>query len=376
MPYSEQWNLSIERQMPLQSALAITYQGNRGIGLPLYEMLNRAEFPIVAPNSPNVTAINRGVNMNCIDPNLANANPAAGCISISQPRTNDRRPDPRYSGNFFIHNGSWSYYNGMNAVWTKRFTHHFSMHAAYTWSHSIDTGSEATSTGIDTNVPIEAFNANSMKGDSLFDTRQRFTINYSFQMPWFRDQKKLLGQILGGWQLSGTNIYATGNPFTVFAGYDVNADGVSGDRPNILNPAILGESASKPYGAVQGCTTCLQESQKVLNPLFFSPNASTPTAGRLFTPGVTRNGTLGRNTFRADGQKNWDAAISKSWRVTEGKSLMVRIESYNLLNTPQFGIPNQTATSTLFGQISGQRNNRVDTNTGARYFQAAMRFVF
>src|SRR5262249_19244135 len=162
-------------------------------------------FPIIAPNNPNVTAINRGVLMNCIDPNSSNQTPAAGCISLAQPRINDRRPDPRYSNVVLIHNGSSPYYHALQVLVSKRYSYGLSLQTAYTWSKAIDTGSEATSTGIDVNFPLtEGGGARSLKGVSLYDTPQRLTINYSYEFPFFKSQQGVVGHALGGWQLSGT----------------------------------------------------------------------------------------------------------------------------------------------------------------------------
>src|SRR5262249_4178515 len=243
IPYTEQWNLTLERELPAAMAISDSYVGNHGVGLPLYDALNRAEFPIIAPNNVNVTAINRGVLMNCIDPNTANQNPAAGCISQTQPRINDRRPDPRYSNVVLIHNGSSAYYHGLQLLVSKRYSYGLSFQTAYTWSKAIDTGSEATSTGIDVNFPLtETGGAHCLRGVSRYDPPQRLTINYSYELPFFKTQQGVAGHALGGWQLSGTTIFASGNPFTVLAGYDLNADGISGDRPDLLDTCILGRS--------------------------------------------------------------------------------------------------------------------------------------
>ncbi len=374
MPYTQQWNLTIERQLPAQMALSVTYNGNRGIGLPYYDLLNRAEFPIVAPNHPYVSAPNRGVLMNCIDPNPANTNPGPGCISLAQPRTDDRRPDPLYSGVFFIRNGSWSYYHALQVTMNKRWSHGLSFQAAYTWGKALDTGSETTYTGIDVNAPARGRQgATSMKAPSLFDTPHRLTINYSYELPFFKKRSPFIRHSLSGWQISGTTSFSAGNPFTVFAGYDVNADGVGGDRPDILDPSILGISVDN--GRVDPATG-KQISLAQLPASAFLPNASTPYASRIFRPGLDNLGTLGRNTFRCDGQNNWDMALAKNFLIAENYKLLFRWELYNAMNTAQFYLPTSSAISSVFGRISSQRNNRVDTQTGARYMQFALRFVF
>jgi hypothetical protein len=255
---------------------------------------------------------------------------------------------------------------------SKRYSYGLSFQTAYTWSKALDTGSEATTTGIDVNFPLtENGGARSLKGVSLYDTPQRLTINYSYEFPFFKNQQGIVGHALGGWQLSGTTIFASGNPFTVLAGYDLNTNGISGDRPDLLDTSILGRSIDDGH---LDPTTGKQISTLQLPASAFSP--ASPTAPRPFRPGANNQGTLTRNTFRAAGQNNWDTALAKYFKITESTKLMFRWEMYNAFNRVQFGLPNQTITSATFGRISSQRNNRIDTQTGARYMQFALRLVF
>ena len=374
MPYTQQWNLTVQREFRSKMALTLTYNGNRGIGLPFYDLTNRAEFPTVAPNHPFVSALNRGATMNCIDPNPLNETPARGCISLLQPRINDRRPDPRFSGVFLVRNGSWSYYHAMQVKMEKRLSRGLAFQVGWTWGKALDTGSETTFTGIDTNAPAAGRRgAASLKAPSLFDTPHRLTINYSYELPFFRQRQGWMRHTLAGWHLSGTTSFASGNPFTVFSGYDVNADGVGGDRPDILDASILGRSVDDPR-LLPGTTQQMAQGQLPASAFF--PNSSVATVSRIFRPGVGNLGTLGRNTFRVDGQNHWDVALAKSLTLTERLKVRFRWEMYNALNHPQFGVPNQTAIVGAFGRISGQRNNRVDTQTGARYMQFSLRFVY
>jgi hypothetical protein len=367
MPYTEQWNLTIEREFPKQVSLSASYTGNHGVGLLLYDLVNRAEFPIVAPNDPRVSAANRGVLMNCIDPNPLDANPPPGCISLAQPRYNDRRPDPRYGGYLRIFNGSWSYYNGLQIAATKRYSSGFAFSGNYTWSKAIDTGSEATSTGLDRgSSPNNKNSAAFLRGFSLFHQQHRAVFNYSYRLPFFWGMNPVVGQVLGGWQIAGTTIFSSGNPFTINAGYDVNGDGSSSDRPFLVNPAILGISIDN---ARYNPATGLQISQTRIKPTDIFPNAT--TTERVFIPGVGNQGNLGRNTFFAHGQNNTDIQFSKAFLLHEGHRLIVRMEFYNLFNRIQWGYPNQSglnATNT-FLQITEQRN-------GPRTGQFALRYTF
>lgn len=389
LPYAEQWNLSVSRELPSQMGLTLAYVGNRGIGLPYYNMTNRALFPFTAPSAdqflPGDANVNfAGITFDCVDMSLTASNaykdasgnyaPRPGtthqCISPSMLYTNARRPDPRFGGNFFIRNGSWSYYNALQVTLNKRTTRGLAFQAAYTFGKALDTGSETTYTGIDTNIPLTN-DARSMKGLSLFDSTHRFAITYSYELPFFKNERvamlddrssvlsAIVGKILGGWQVSGATTANTGTPFTVLAGIDVNADGVGADRPDILDTSYLGKTIGDGH-YVPG-TTSRTVSQNEMPVSAFSA---------VFKPGLDNIGTLGRNTFRADGVLNFDAALAKNFRIVEGQKLMFRWELYNAMNHVQFAIPGRTVTSPAsFMRITGQQN-------APRSMQFALRYMF
>ena len=371
MPYTEQWNLTMERQFPHRVSVSASYTGNHGIANLFYDLINRAEFPIQAANDPRVSALNRGVLINCIDPNPANTSPAAGCISLAQPRTTDRRPDPRYTGYLRIFNGSWSSYHGLQMMVEKKYSNNFAISGNYTFGKAIDTGSEATYTGLDSGSSTNLKNAAAaMKGLSLFHQQHRAVFNYSYRLPALGGTP-ILRHIIGGWMMAGTTTFASGNPFTITSGYDVNGDGTSNDRPFLKNPAILGISIDNPrYNPATG----KQISQTYIKPTDIFPNVGTPTAQRVFMPGLDNQGDLGRNTFFAHGANNTDIQFSKlfpGWR--EGHTIAVRVEFFNFFNRTQWGYPNRSAlqADATFLAITGAR-----TFTQPRYGQFVIRYTF
>jgi hypothetical protein len=395
LPYAEQWNFTVERQLPANMAITAAYVGNRGIGLPFYNIVNRARFPFTAPpanqwspaDQANGTAAKwGGVTFDCVDPNLANTapikDPVTGhqCISLSQLYVNFRRPDERYGGNFVIKNGSWSYYNALQILVVKKPSHGLNFQAAYSLGKALDTGSELTYTGIDFNYPyLENDNAKSMKGYSLFDTRHRFTFTYGYDLPFFKNQEGYLGRTFGGWTFSGTFLYATGNPFTITTGYDLNGDGVANDRPDVLDPSVYGTSVDNGR-YVPGTKNTYSMSQVPYTA--FLPNYSMTVAsfGMAFRPGINNRGNEYRNGFRAAGRNNWDITLSKNIKVAEGQSLVLRWDVYNVMNHPQFNVPStQSVTSSDFLRISSQRDNRgffTDGFGGSRFMQLALKYTF
>jgi hypothetical protein len=361
-------------------AVSLGYRWVRGLGLVFYQWNNRARFPIVSPVN--------GILYDKVDPNLGNTNPEPGFISASQPRTDLRRPDARYSNLLVASNSAWSYYNAMILTVSKRFSRGLSFNSYYTFSKTIDAGSEATSTGDDTNSGISEFDtARSLRGLSAFHAAHRFVLNGSYLVPGSRlianwkntAAGKALDFVVGGWTVSGTYTASTGQPFTVTAGYDYNGDGNANDRPILRDLSAFGRSVDN--GRVNPATG-RQFSLDQLPVTLFTPNYvdSAGVGARPFAPGTAGEGSIGRNTFFLHGMNNFDVAVHKKFQVREGHSLIFRMEQYNLLNRVQFSVPTRGVLVTTFGRIGSQRNptNFVGSGraTGARFFQASLRYVF
>jgi hypothetical protein len=392
MPYTEQWNLTLERQLKWNAALQVSYIGNRGIGLLFYNWRNRAQFPWTStqPTTYSGAANFPGVRFDKVDSNLFNASPAAGYISIQQPRTQARRNDGRYGLILEVSNAAWSYYNALQLQYTQRPFKGLTMQAGYTWSSNIDTGSEATSVGTgDINAVVsENQGARSLRGPSRLSQPHRFTVAYVYDLPVFKDQKgpdnwnrfaaALVGRVLGGWQLSGTTTFGSGNPFTVFLGYDMNSDGIGGDRPFLLDPKILGRSVDN--GRVNPATG-LKYSQSQLPLTAFWPTADIAATRQWpWYPGSGVVGDLGRNTFRVHGQNNFDVAFIKNVRVYGERHLIqFRAEMFNLFNRVMFDMPAYVSLvdtgvagyrlQPRFGEITAQRNS-------PRWMQMSLRYTF
>jgi hypothetical protein len=392
MPYTEQWNLTVERQLPWSAALQTSYIGNRGIGLIFYNNRNRAQFPFTStqPTTYKGSSIFPGITFNQIDANLFDSAPPSGMISLQQPRTDARRPDGRYGTILETSNAAWSYYNALQLQYTQRTKHGLTLQASYSWSKNIDTGSEATYVGTgDTNAAVSEFqSARAMRGLSRLAQPQRLTLSYVYEIPVFRDQKgpanwnrfasAAVGRALGGWQISGATTFASGTPFTVMLGYDLNGDSVGGDRPFLVDPSVLGRSIDN---ARIDPATGRQYSQTNVPIAAFSPGADVAATKQWpWYPGSGLVASLGRNTFWTHGQNNWDFAALKNIRLYgERQHLQFRAEIFNLMNRVQFSMPAYVSVvdtgvsgwrlQPRFGEITSQYNS-------PRYVQMSLRYFF
>jgi hypothetical protein len=390
MPYTQQWNLSFERQLPFATALRLSYTGNRGIGLLRYALdnlpLNDPAGVLVANHPNNAPAVlyslaqrppgdPRGVdvrgqvlrpaaNITCAGTGLAGIATSTQCpvavplgpleYSRLVPRTNERRPNGLFTTNTVVSNGSWSYYNGFQAELTKRLSNDMSFQASYTFSKSIDTTSEATFVGAgDTNQTGN--NSADARGLSRFHTPHRFTFYGTYRTPWFSTEQGVLGQALGGWQFSAVVKLAKGTPFTVISpSQDLDFDGFAEARPVLLDPSVLGNSVNHP-----------SNSQAMLPASAFRALTITDIGKDL--------PLVGRNTFFADGVKNVDFALAKSFRMPwEGHQLFLRADFFNAFNHVQYGFPvSLDVTNVNFGRITGTA-----TQYAPRNIQVSLRYNY
>jgi outer membrane receptor protein involved in Fe transport len=372
MPYTQQWNLTFERQMPFASALRVSYTGNRGIGLLRYALDNLPVHDpvngVLVANHPNNPANLRGhvirlaADFQCagttgttaapFTPQCPNVVPIGEFeYSFRVPRTNERRPNGLYGTNLSVANGAWSYYHGMQVEWTKRLSRNLNFQAAYTWSKSIDTTSEATAVGAgDSNQ--NGNSARNARALGRFHTPHRFTVYGTYRLPFFSEDKGWLGQAFGGWQFSAVAKLAKGTPFTVTTtALDLNFDAFSESRPVILDPSILGNGVNNPAT---------------------SRNALPRSAFRVLTSADFNTPILGRNTFFLDGIKNVDLNITKIFRMPwEGHQLTLRADMFNAFNHVQYGFPSSVITNTNFGAITG-----VATQYLPRNIQVSLRYQY
>ena len=392
MPYTQQWNLTIERKLPFKSAFRATYSGNRGIALlrflsdnlplsPLAGTVTVANHPNNAPavlyaaanrpvGDPRAVDV-RGQTLRvaadpvCAGTGLVGIPTTTTCpiavpigpneISLRLPRTNERRPDGQFNTNTLISNNVWSYYHGLQLEWNKNTSHGWFMQASYTLSKAIDTTSEATFVGAgDSNA--NGPDVRAARAPSRFHTPQRLTLFTSYELPWLKRRKDILGQAFGGWKTSVVMKMVAGTPFTISntSGLgDLNFDGFTDSRPVLLDPSLLGRTFNNPNTAVDQFSR---------------------TAFRVATPADYGCCVLGRNTFYIDGTRNFDLSLFKTFKLPfneQRHSLVVRADMFNAFNHVQYGFPSVDLAAVNFGRITGTA-----TSYQPRNVQFSMRYVF
>lgn len=301
-PYEHQYNFSWEPELSNKWRLQLGYVGSRADKLLIMWYLNRA---VATPGIPLTTAT-----------------------------INQRRPDQRYADMRWVLNGSRAYFDALRVSLVMPRWRGLSMDAAYWFSKAIDLGSAYSGTAYDVD-------SRQSRSQSMFETQKDMKAVSTFDQPHaFLVRAGYLAPVrLGHWNLSTVVLLKSGSPFTVATGSDApgygNVDGNGGDRPNLLDSAILGRSIDNP------------DTSRALLPR---------SAFAFISPGALA-GNLGRDTFRRGGYRNVNASLARQWGLPHETQLTLRAESINLFNTPQFAAPGTDLSSPNFGQITNTLND-------------------
>src|SRR5687768_8738653 len=178
--YAEQFNLTVEQELPSALLLKFSYVGNIGKHLDTTYNLNQAV--------PGTGPVNNRRPFFAVRPGLADVNWA-------------------------VSDGTASYH-ALQFSAQKRLTHGLNGLLSYTWGHSIDTVGQSFGGGADGPLPQDPLNRLASRGNSPFDIRHRLVISWNYSLPFGEGRRWLSGggpaaSVLGGWQINGINLFQT-----------------------------------------------------------------------------------------------------------------------------------------------------------------------
>jgi hypothetical protein len=325
-PWNIQWNVNVQRELPWNMLLEAAYVGNRGLQLPRNG--------------------NSGLNLNQLRPeymalgsrlNELVDNPFFGIVNngvlVSQrvSRAQLLRPFPQFTDILPLYStGASSLYNSLQVTLSKRFSNGVQFETAYTWAKNLD-------------IPLVHQNSYDIRADrslSDIDIAQRLVMSYVIELPFGRGRRfgsnahPALTWVLGGWQFNGITTFQTGLPI------QITANNTAGLFNSKTRPNNNGNSA-KREGPVH----------ERLNRYFDTSVFSQPAP---FTFG---NLSDRLPDVRTDGIRNFDLSLFKEFRPFEWLRTQFRAEWLNAFNTPRFGGPATSVTSTTFGVIAAQAND-------------------
>ena len=355
-PYQEQWNFTVQRQLPGGVALETAYAGSKGVHLPTGGLqADYLPFQDLALGS----ALNNQV------PNPFYGFVKTGTLSartVTQAQL--LLPFPEYTSVSEAYADVFdSSYHALQMKVEKRFARGGTVLASYTFSKLLS--DVASLTGwLDQNAGSPGYltslqdpnNLRAEKALATFDSRNRLVVSYAVDLPFGPGHKFLNGRnsfeskLVGGWSVSGISTFQDGFPIALTETGTAMGPGY-GRRPNV----------------VAGCNKQTSGSaQSRINDWFNASCFTVPAAYTLGNEGATDP------TLRTAGIANYDFSLLKKTTVTERFNLEFRGEIYNLFNRVQFGPPNNsvtTAANATTGQITTQVNQ-------PRLVQLALRLNF
>lgn len=323
VPRIMQWNVSVQRAITTDTVAELAYVASHGADL---------NFP---------------VDINQVHQSLWSSNDSAN------------RPYPIFQGISGSTNNAISNYNSLQLSVKKRMTHGLSLDFSYVWAHMLD---DQDSSGWGSRAGPQDFQNSYDPGanyaNSNFDVRHAFKGYAVYQLPFgkgkqFLNGSRALDEAVGGWQIAGTVVLQTGNPFTVY-GNQANYSLAGAVFPN-WNPGV----SWKPSG---------QSINNWFNPAaFLEPAPGTwgnVRRNSLFGPGI--------NTFNLSAAKGFDIPFK------EGVNVEFRADAQNVFNHPAFGTPNNTNLSGAagVGQPYSGTGPITSTTVGGRNLQLALRVSF
>jgi len=371
-PYSMNYNLNIQKELPGSMLLQVGYVGSLG----RHEEMTYEGDPI----SPSFTAA-CATSAACIGNASFQQISPTGALSTVYSRFVPA--NVLASVGMQASDGN-SNYNSLQASLNKRLSHGLNFLASYTWSHSIDDTSSFENSGFGSRG-LDPFNFGADRGDSVYDARQRLVVSYDYELPHLSRfwNNAFARTLLDGYHLSGITTLQTGFPINPAEG-NFNSLECSGlqfygcwDAPNVTSaPQILNPRSSSLVNTVSpGAPLPAQ------NYYYFNPNTFTQEA-------IGQLGNAGRNDLHGPGIDNTDLSLSK--RIYLGKSettrfIELRLEGYNLFNHTQFTIINYqgggvdgTINDANFGRVLSAYGATAGTaaQTGGRTIQLAAKIYF
>jgi hypothetical protein len=351
-PVIYQWNASIQQDLGRGWMFSMNYLGNHQAHQWLGTGVNAAVY---IPGTSN------GATGSCGPLTPLTGLPAKGtdCSTTGNPNVRTPLSLANYTQGIgysptmtLITDGGTSSYHGLITAIQHRMSNNFSLLANHTWSKCLDI---ADTTG-DIAGPLyqHTTNARLDRGPCGFDVRHIFNATLVASSHFGLTGWK--GALANNWEVAPIIRILSGQPLNVTSGVDNSRTGVGLDRPNLV-PGVDPYTHAKIYQKSPG-------NLAYINKAAFTQNA------------VGTYGTIGRNAFRTPSNYLFDIAVSRTFPIHERLNFQLRMESFNVLNHPNFG-PFSASGSGAF--TTGLNSGTFGNVTGAldpRIFQLAGKFNF
>jgi hypothetical protein len=323
-PYIQNYNVNVQQEVLPGMVLQVGYVGSQGRKLFRVRDINQA---------------------------------TPGLAATRQSRRPFNGQYPQFQFINYLETSANSNYNAFQTSLKQRLSRGLNFALAYTYSKSIDDASNGIFGGTrGVSFPQNSFNLAAERAVSVFDQRQRFSANFTYELEFLPSVLGSLPKALtGGWQFSGIYTGASGLPITPFMGNtDISGTGELNDRPNLI---------SDPNSGAR------RDAAMWFNPLAFA----TPAAGTF--------GSSGRNTIIGPKLHIVDFTVGKLTKINDRFSAQFRAEAFNLFNRANLSLPQADFSSlTTFGTITSTPDTLLGNprlaDGGPRVIQFGLKLLF
>jgi Carboxypeptidase regulatory-like domain len=313
-PWADVWSLSVQRKITNTFAAMVGYNGAHS-------------YDVVGGTS-NTGGVSYGVDVNVLPDDLI----------IHNTLTNPSRLNPSFGAITYAQNDRIANYEGIYFDLKGRFSRGY-VDASYTRSRSQD---DAGGSGPTSGAYPTPFNPRQYYGPSAWDVPNRFSLSFNYSLKGLAGGRGLLGRVTGGWGLSGTSIFQSGEPITV--GDDNPFEPVcanAGPCPSPTNPAT-GYAVNATTGVPTGgdfnadgynndYPDAVAYKQTRTRQGFLT--GSIPLSN-FAVPAFGVEGNEKAQQFRAPNFAETDFNVYKDTHITEGVIFEMRFEFFNLFNRP------------------------------------------
>jgi hypothetical protein len=240
-----------------------------------------------------------------------------------------------------------SAYDALQTHLDKQFSHNYMVGASYTWSHTLDEQS-------DLGLFFTGGNPNNLRNSyasSDFDRTNVFSAYFQASLPTFSQLHGFASAVVNGWNLNGTAIAQSGEPYSLYEFYGAVGSITFGDFPTLMNPVLGIKNPSNPKAALTGNKGDVRGSGgsyiPAIDPTQIQINYLQP--GQDGIPVSTGTDPQDiyetdwappqRNIFRQAGQMQINLSVRKQFHVHERYMFQYEFNVFNITNTTSLDVP-------------------------------------
>jgi hypothetical protein len=311
VPYTQQWDFSVQREIMPNTLLEVAYVGSKGTHL--LGIFDENQVPL----------------------SVREASPTVYVNSI--------RPYLGYGPASAIGTEFNSSYNSLQISLNRRVNQGLTLGLAFTFSRTLTNNPSDRS-----DAAYDTYNFAADYGRSSFNPNEIFKLSYVYTLPFYRAQRGWVGHVLGGWEVSGITTFQAGFPTSIYQYYDpFNSLDYAGSFPNTfpggigIDPSVV---APRPDRLANGA-----------GPRTVAEFMNTSA----FVDAIGHFGNAARGIVTGPGLNNWDISGIKNVKVSERVNVQFRAEFFDAFNHVSFNSFDNYTDDPAFGQLNGDFSPRI-----------------